>query len=308
LRVKYDPPDTARRAPSGSRQRCPGRCSAGPPTVPPRGAHALATSPAPAAGPLVVDPVPAFSDNYLWLVHGPAAPDRVAVVDPGDAAPVQTALEARGLTLAAILVTHHHPDHVGGVEALRARWQVPVYGPSREHIPGRTSALSGGDDVELADLGLSFAVLDVPGHTAGHIAYAGHGAVFCGDTLFSGGCGRLFEGTPAQMLDSLDRLAALSPDTRVYCAHEYTASNLKFALAVEPGNRELAAHADRVRELRAGGVPTVPTTVGLERRINPFLRTREPAVRAAAERHAGRPLSTDPDVFATVRQWKNEFR
>ncbi len=262
----------------------------------------------PAGAALVVRPLPAFSDNYVWLVHGRRDPRRVAVVDPGDAAPVFRALAADGLQLDAILITHHHADHVGGVQPLLDRFPVPVYGPAAEAIPGRTAALSGGDAVELAGLGLAFEVLDVPGHTAGHIAYHGHGALFCGDTLFSGGCGRLFEGTPAQMLGSLDALRHLPPDTAVYCAHEYTASNLRFALVVEPVNADLVAHADLVRELRAQGRPTVPSTLGLERRINPFLRTRLPAVRAAAERRAGRPLDSDADVFATVRQWKNEFR
>jgi hydroxyacylglutathione hydrolase len=194
------------------------------------------------------------------------------------------------------------------VQALVDRYGVPVYGPAGEPVPRRTAGLSGGDSVELPGLGLEFEVLDVPGHTAGHIAYFGHGALFCGDTLFSGGCGRLFEGTPAQMLGSLDALQALPADTAVYCAHEYTASNLRFALAVEPVNADLVAHADRVRELRAEGRPTVPSTLDLERRINPFLRTRLPAVRAAAERRAGRRLGSDPEVFATVREWKNEFR
>jgi hydroxyacylglutathione hydrolase len=273
-------------------------------------AHASAARAAPrAAGvALQVRPLPAFADNYIWLVHGLRDSRRVAVVDPGDAAPVLHALEADGLQLDSILVTHHHADHVGGVQALRDRFPVPVYGPAAERIPGRTAALSGGDTVELPGLGLAFEVLDVPGHTAGHIAYYGHGALFCGDTLFSGGCGRLFEGTPEQMLGSLDALQRLPADTAVYCAHEYTASNLRFALAVEPVNVDLVAHADLVRELRARGRPTVPSTLGLERRINPFLRTRLPAVRAAAERRAGTSLATDPEVFATMRQWKNEFR
>jgi hydroxyacylglutathione hydrolase len=257
---------------------------------------------------LAVHAVPAFSDNYLWLVEGRTDPRRMVVVDPGDATPVLAALEARGAALEAILVTHHHGDHVGGVRALLERFPVPVYGPAAESIPGRTAALSGGDAVELPGVGLSFEVIDVPGHTAGHIAYYGHGALFCGDTLFSGGCGRLFEGTPAQMLASLDALVALPPDTRVYCAHEYTASNLKFALAVEPVNADLIAHANLVARQRGAGQATVPSTLGLERRINPFLRTRLPAVKAAAERRAGHALSSDVDVFATVRQWKNEFR
>lgn len=261
-----------------------------------------------ASAPLEVTPVPAFADNYLWLIHGLTDRSRVAVVDPGDARPIVDALAAHGLTLDAILVTHHHPDHVGGVEALVERTGAPVYGPARESIPRRSTALAGGDRVSLPALGLAFEVLDVPGHTAGHIAYYGHGALFCGDTLFSGGCGRLFEGTPAQMLESLDRLRSLPPETRMYCAHEYTASNLRFALAVEPVNADLVAHADLVAQWRAQGRPSVPSTLGLERRINPFLRTREATVRAAAERRAGRPLAGDADAFAVVREWKNEFR
>jgi hydroxyacylglutathione hydrolase len=259
---------------------------------------------------LEVTAVPAFDDNYFWLVHGigPGADRRVAVVDPGEAGPVLAALERSGLELAAILITHHHGDHVGGIAALLERYPVPTFGPAREDIPGRSVALAGGDRVSLADLGLEFDIFDVPGHTAGHIAYYGHGALFCGDTLFSGGCGRLFEGTPAQMLASLDRLAALPPDTRVYCAHEYTAANLRFATAVDAGNRALADYVTTVSAIRARREPTIPTTIGLESRINPFLRTRLPAVRAAASAHAGRPLGDDVDAFAVVRAWKNGFR
>ena len=259
--------------------------------------------------PLKVTRVAAFDDNYLWLVHGigPAA-RRVAAVDPGDAEAIIRILDAQGLVLDSILVTHHHGDHVGGVAALVERYQVPVYGPAHESIPGRSVAVTGGDTVTLAGLGLEFSVLDVPGHTAGHIAYLGHGAVFCGDTLFSGGCGRLFEGTPAQMLASLDRLATLPAQTQVYCAHEYTAANLRFALAVEPGNAALAAYAAEVARLRGRHEPTVPSTIGRELAINPFLRTRLAAVRASAAGHAGHPAANDADAFGQVREWKNGFR
>jgi hydroxyacylglutathione hydrolase len=254
-----------------------------------------------------IRPLRAFHDNYIWLIHGPEDARRVAIVDPGDAAPVEAALAERGLELAAILVTHHHGDHTGGIRALLERFDVPVYGPAEEPIPGRTHALQGGDRLDLPALGLSFEVIDVPGHTAGHIAYYGHGALFCGDTLFSGGCGRLFEGTPSQMTASLDRLAALPDSTRIYCAHEYTLANLRFAAAVEPDNRALADYTAQARGLRADDRPTLPSTVGLERSVNPFLRCDEPAVVRAAETHGGRALADRVEVFATVRAWKDGF-
>jgi hydroxyacylglutathione hydrolase len=257
---------------------------------------------------LEVSPVRAFSDNYLWLVRTPGDPTGAVVVDPGDARPVQVALEEQDLQLRAILVTHHHPDHVGGVRALAERYSADVFGPAREKLPCEFRPLEGGAVVSLADLGLEFDVMNVPGHTLGHIAYHGHGALFCGDTLFSAGCGRLFEGTPAQMLDSLDRIAALPDETLVYCAHEYTLGNLRFAAAVEPGNADVLETLDAVQALRSRDAITLPTTLGHERRINPFLRCREPAVRASAEARAGRHLADTSDVFAVVRSWKDGFR
>lgn len=252
--------------------------------------------------------IPAFDDNYFWFVHGHERRE-VAVVDPGDAGPVEAALAAGELELAAILVTHHHGDHVGGVRELLARHPgVPVYGPAAEAIPGRTVGLSGGETVVLDKLGLSFTVLAVPGHTRGHLAYYGHGTLFCGDTLFSGGCGRLFEGTPGEMLHSLDRLASLPGDTRVCCAHEYTTANLRFALAVEPDNAALSRRMAQVTALRAAGQPTLPSSVRAERSFNPFLRVREPSVRAAAEGHVGHALADPVAVFAAVRHWKDGFR
>jgi hydroxyacylglutathione hydrolase len=254
-------------------------------------------------------PLPAFTDNYIWMLHDAR---RALVVDPGDAQPVFEALERDGLQLAAILVTHHHPDHTGGVDALRDATGAPVYGPAHENIPKPFKPLAEGDSIEVLDL--PFGVLDVPGHTAGHIAYycedfLGQPLLFCGDTLFSGGCGRLFEGTPAQMLHSLDKLAALPGDTRVCCTHEYTLSNLKFARAVEPGNEKLVDYIARCEDMRARNQPTLPSSIALEKQINPFLRTREPAVIAAAAGHDAATATQDEvSVFATVRQWKNNFR
>ena len=257
---------------------------------------------------LEVSPVRAFSDNYIWLIRTPQGRDGAVVVDPGDARPVNVALDQHGLRLHAILVTHHHPDHVGGVAELAATHAARVFGPARESMPCEVERLVDGDTVRLADLGLEFSVMDVPGHTLGHIAYHGHEALFCGDTLFSGGCGRLFEGSPAQMLDSLDRIAALPAATRVFCAHEYTLGNLRFAAEVEPGNAAVLEALEATRVLRARDGISLPSTIGREREMNPFLRCREPAVRAAAEAHAGRTLGEPVEIFAAVRTWKDGFR
>lgn len=232
------------------------------------------------------------------------------VVDPGDAQPVQDALQRFGLQLETILITHHHPDHTGGVAALRQASAAVVFGPARETMPEPLTRLSGGATLE--SLGLSFKVIDVPGHTAGHIAYFCAKAedapiLFCGDTLFSGGCGRLFEGTPAQMLASLDALAALPDATRVCCAHEYTLGNLEFARAVEPGNQALAQYTASAQGLRERQQPTLPSSMALERQINPFLRTRQAEVMAAVQKFDTSARDA-VSIFAALRQWKDQFQ
>ncbi len=253
-------------------------------------------------------PIPAFTDNYIWMLHDG---ERALVVDPGEASGVRETLARLGLRLDTILITHHHADHTGGVPELREATGARVIGPAFENMPEPLARVSGGEHVDA--LGLRFEVIDVPGHTAGHIAYFcaaldGRPLVFCGDTLFSGGCGRLFEGTPGQMHDSLARLAALPGDTRVCCTHEYTLSNLAFAVAVEPGNTALQAYLARCQALRARGEPTLPSSIDTERAINPFLRTHVPPVVQAAQSRAPDSAGDPVSVLATLREWKNVFR
>jgi len=247
--------------------------------------------------------IPAFKDNYIWLLRSGTA---AAVVDPGDAYPVLDVLEREGLSLNTILVTHHHADHQGGVADLLAHHAAEVFGPATESIKGINKPLRGGETIRIGCLGADFRIFDVPGHTLGHIAYYGAGCLFCGDTLFAGGCGRLFEGTPAQMKASLSLLAALPEETLVYCAHEYTQANLNFALAVEPGNPQLQSRVAAVARARAEGRPTVPSTMALEKATNPFLRCREPEIVAAARRR-GANVADETAVFAAIREWKNGF-
>ena len=263
------------------------------------------TLPAAALG---VRPVRAFADNYIWLIDAPSEPGSVVAVDPGEAAPVEAELDRSGTRLAAILLTHHHPDHIGGVTRLLERGRVPVIGPDDARIPIRTRTVGDRERCELPELGLAFDILGVPGHTLSHIAFWGHGALFCGDTLFSAGCGRMFEGTPVQMNASLSRLKSLPAETAVYCGHEYTAANLKFALAAEPDNRAARDYQARVAALRGADAPTLPSRIDLERQVNPFLRCDEPALRAAASARVGRPVEAAAEVFGVLRAWKDQFR
>ncbi len=255
---------------------------------------------------LQVQPIPAFEDNYIWLLHREGWASAV-VVDPGDEDPVLERLEALGLGLEAVLITHHHGDHTGGIEGLAAAFPgLRVYGPGDRRIPGLTHGVGEGDRVEILGDGVGLEVLAVPGHTRSHVAYQGAGCLFPGDTLFSAGCGRVFDGTFADLAASLRRIAALPPETQIYCAHEYSLANLGFARWVEPQSPALAARLEQVQGLRQAGRPTLPVPLALELATNPFLRTGVPAVIAAAEGRAGQRLPDPTAVFTTLRRWKDQ--
>ncbi|WP_163834451.1 hydroxyacylglutathione hydrolase [Spartinivicinus ruber] len=256
-----------------------------------------------------VSPISAFNDNYIWLLSCSDS-NTAWVVDPGDPTPVNQYLKQHQLTLAGVLITHHHYDHVGGLQALVKQHNAITYGPASEHIEGIQHSLSAGDTLSV--LGTEFQVLEVGGHTRGHIAYYSdqlldQPTLFCGDTLFAGGCGRLFEGTPQQMYQSLSQIAALPANTLIYCAHEYTLANLQFANAVEPNNGKLLQRIQQVKQLRAESKPSVPSLLSEELETNPFLRSHQTTVQAAATQHAGKPLDNPIDVFATIRRWKDNF-
>jgi len=251
-----------------------------------------------------VVPLRAFADNYIWTIRdGNCA----AVVDPGDAQPVIDYLDREKLKLVAILNTHHHADHVGGNAALLARTPVPVFGPRDERIPEVSMRLADGQRFRLPHFDVEFETLEIPGHTRSHIAFFGGGMLFCGDTLFAAGCGRLFEGTPRQMHDSLTRLSRLPDDTRVYCGHEYTLSNIKFARAAEPDNVQLPALETRMQALRDAGEPTLPSTIAQEKATNPFVRVAARGVIQSASARAGKSLSDPVSVLGEIRDWKNNF-
>lgn len=250
---------------------------------------------------MIVEAIPILRDNYVWAIHDGR---RAALVDPGESSPILAWLADRGIDLGAILVTHHHADHIGGIAGILSRHPVPVFGPTRGSVPSRP--VVDGDVLELPGLPWRLSVMDTPGHTLDHVCYAGHGHLFCGDTLFSCGCGRLFEGTPADMYASLTRLAGLPGDTQVHCAHEYTLDNIAFAEEVEPDNPALRRRHDEALKLRKAGKPTLPVSLAVERDTNPFLRCDLDPVRVAASQHSGIHHMAGVQTFATVRSWKDE--
>ncbi|GGW95282.1 hydroxyacylglutathione hydrolase [Alteromonas halophila] len=249
--------------------------------------------------------IPAFTDNYIWCMHNDS---HAIVVDPGDAEPVLTFLRKQGLSLAAVLITHHHHDHTGGITRLvSANPSVPVIGPRGNHIRGITKSVAQGDTLRLPIFDMAFSIIETPGHTLDHIAFYGHGLVFCGDTLFSCGCGRLFEGSPEQMAHSLNKLKRLPDDTLVYCTHEYTQANVTFSLAVDPENADLNNYADWVSAQREADKITLPSTIAKEKAVNPFLRCHTDNVQAAVAQYTGDSPADDTATFAGLRRWKDEF-
>jgi len=257
---------------------------------------------------LEIYPLPAFRDNYIWIIHNTV---HAAIVDPGDAAPVIQYLQTQRLRPAAILITHHHNDHTGGTAQLLGQFDVPVYGPSQENIATVTHPLREGDRIQLQPLAITFDIIEIPGHTRGHIAYYNasqqKSILFCGDTLFCCGCGRIFEGTPHQMYDSLQKLNSLPDNTLVYCTHEYTLGNMDFARIVDPGNDDLKKLEYRAKQQRQNNLPTLPTDIATEKACNPFLRCGHPSIINKVEQYTGKKLVEPIEVFGALREWKNVF-
>lgn len=252
-----------------------------------------------------VSAISAFNDNYIWAIHDH---HHLILVDPGDAKPVEAFMAEQQLELKAILITHHHQDHVGGVSTLiEAHPEVELYGPANERLPLSPKPLEGGEQLHFSEPPCSFEVLAIPGHTLGHIAYSGLLGLFCGDTLFHSGCGRIFEGTAEQMLHSLTQLAALPEDTLVYCAHEYTESNLNFAQAVEADNPDLLDTIKKVKEQRALHQPTLPTTLAEQKRVNPFLRLKSNSLKNSVELWCQHACQSELELFTQLRRWKDQF-
>lgn len=251
-----------------------------------------------------IKPIRALKDNYIWAIVDDA--QHVAIiVDPGDATPVNAFLREQQLTLAGILITHHHWDHCDGITELRSHYSVPIYGPVKEKIVGVTEKVDEGDEINFDYLALK--IVAIPGHTLGHIAYYSPGILFCGDTLFAAGCGRLFEGTAEQMVASLMKIAALPDDTKIYCAHEYTFNNLRFAQLVEPNNKKITERLQQVKTLRDQNLPTLPSLLGIEKETNPFFRCDSAELIANVEKYAGQKISNPVDVFSRLRHWKDTF-
>jgi len=251
-----------------------------------------------------VSAVQAFKDNYIWIVHNQSA---AVIVDPGDASPVRQYLRQHKLQPVAIFCTHHHHDHTGGNMTLAQEFSIPVYGPANENIPLCTHGLTGGETLTIPELATEFTVMEVPGHTAGHIAFYGGHALFCGDTLFSCGCGRIFEGDAQQMYASLQKLAGLPDETKIYCAHEYTLANIEFAKTVDPDNSVLFELEKDCRQKRANSLPTLPSSMAIEKAVNPFLRCDQKPIIDCASQHEGRQLKDPVSVFTVLRNWKNSF-
>jgi len=251
-------------------------------------------------------PVPALHDNYIWTLVNRNNKHAVCI-DPGDAEPVFALLKREKLILSALLITHHHWDHTNGIKALLNHYPVPVYGPQKEPIASLTQPLLENEQITLKKLDLTLTVLEIPGHTKGHIAFYNQDSVFCGDTLFAAGCGRLFEGTAEQMYQSLMKLSQLPDNTKIYCAHEYTQANLRFAETVEPDNPDIQARLKEVQQLRQKQQITLPSQLAVERLTNPFLRCHTASVRAAAEQFTQQTLASPIAVFAAIRHWKDQF-